>query len=92
MLSTWLMRGRDQARQVATFGTNVGQDLGQRVHIAAARAAEVTQKCFQYQDMQHAHTEITPVGTVVGGKAVHGGVGAQPRQEPLAVGHGAKAE
>ena len=42
--------------------------------------------------MQDADAEASPVGAVLGGEAVHGRVGAQPGDEPSAVGHGAEAE
>ena len=42
--------------------------------------------------MEHAHAQAPPVGAVLGGESIHGRVGAEPGEQPLAVGHGAEAE
>ena len=42
--------------------------------------------------MEDADAQAPPVGAVLGSEAVHGVVGAQPGEEPSAVGDGAEAE
>ena len=44
------------------------------------------------QDVEDADAQGPPVGAVVGGETVHGLVGAEPGEEPSAVGDGAEAE
>ena len=60
--------------------------------IAAGGVTQVAEQFLKHQDMQHAHSQTSPIGAVVGGKPIHRRVGAQPRQQPLTIGDGAKAE
>ena len=42
--------------------------------------------------MQDADAQASPVGTLFGSEPIHGGVGAEPGEQPATVGDGAKAE
>ena len=60
--------------------------------VAAGGAARRGEQVVEHQDMQHAHPQAAPVGALVGGQPIHGGVGTKPREQPLAVGDGSEAK
>ncbi len=93
MLSTWFIRagGTRQARSQPRGG-DVGQDLTDRVDVAALGLAELDELLGKHQNVQHTDTEASPIGAVLGSQPIHGDVGTKPGQEPSAVGDRAKAE
>ena len=93
MLSTWVIcaGGTRQARSLPLAATSV-KTSRDRMHVPARGLTQIPEQFLEHQDVQHADSQASPVRALVGSEPIHGRVGPQPRQQPLTIGHGSKAE
>ena len=71
---------------------DVGQDLVERVDVAAGGVPSGRAGRLSTSTWRTLTPRLRQSAAVLGGKPIHGGVGAEPGEQPMAVGDGAKAE